>query len=177
MFGKHWTPASGLIVDKRTVRSTGDGMASIHDYVVEVTTASGEVFRAKAGEPRIAIDFRDPFVGDTVGIEYEEKSREIRFDKDDPRLSVKAYKKAKASTFDDSLHAAPGTPTRSAAAVAGIDIQALLKAQGITGDRTTTEMHVVQMDDSSPEGAAVREALLRAFGQQPPAPEEPGKTL
>ena len=33
----------------------------------------------------------------------------------------------------------------------GIDIEALLKAQGITtGDSTTTEMHVVQMEDSSP---------------------------
>ena len=56
----------------------------------------------------------------------------------------------------------------------GIDIEALLKAQGITtGDSTTTEMHVVQMEDSSPEGAAVRDALLRAFGQQMSASEEP----
>jgi hypothetical protein len=172
MFGKHWTPARGLIVDKRAVRTTGDGMATIYEFVVEVTTASGEAFRAKAGEPHIAMDFMDPNVGDVVGVEYDAKSHDVRFDKDDPQLSWKAHKKAKSSSFDDILHAAPGTPIGNVSTPQGIDIQALLQSQGITGDSTTSEVHVVGMDDSSPEAAAVREALLRAFGQQPPAAEE-----
>ncbi|BEP13760.1 hypothetical protein acdb102_20710 [Acidothermaceae bacterium B102] len=173
MFGKHWHAARGVIVDKRVVHTTGDGMASIYEFVVEVTTAGGEVFRAKAGEPHIAMDFKDPSVGDTVGIEYDEKSHDVRFDKDDPQLSWKAWKKAQASSFDQSLHATPGTPIGGAATVAsqGIDIEALLQAQGITGDSQTT--HVVQLDSSSPEAVAVRDALLRAFGQQPPTAEEP----
>ena len=40
---------------------SGDGMATIYEFVVEVNTGSGEVFRAKAGEPHIAMDFMDSF--------------------------------------------------------------------------------------------------------------------
>jgi hypothetical protein len=174
MFGKHWTPARGLIVDKRAVHTSGDGMATVYEFVVEVTPASGEAFRAKAGEPHIAMDFMDPSVGDTVGIEYDPKSHDVRFDKDDPQLSWKAHKKAKSSTFDDVLHAAPGTPIGGAAVAQGIDIEALLKAQGLTGDSESTT--VIQMDGSSPEAAALRDALLRAFVEQPPAAGEPEQT-
>ena len=129
MFGKHWTAARGVVVDKRAVRTSGDGMATIYEFVVEVTTASGEVFRAKAGEPHIAMDFMDPSVGQTVGVEYDAKSHDVRFDKDDPQLSWKALKKAKASSFDESLHAAPGSGANTTMTPQGIDIEALLKAR------------------------------------------------
>jgi hypothetical protein len=174
MFGKHWTAASGLVVDKRTIRTTGDGMVSVYEFVVDVSTPGGEVFRAKVGDPKIATNFKDPSVGMTVRVEYDEKSRDVRFDKDDPQLSWKTYKQDRKSGFEETLHQAPGTPMSSASAVAatgGFDIAALLKAQGITGDETQVfAPQVVQMDPGSPEAAALREALLRAMGGAP-APE------
>lgn len=173
MFGKQWTAASGHIVDRRVAHATGDGVV-IYEFVVDVTTPSGEVFRAKAGEPRIATDFHDPTIGMTVRVEYEEKSRQVRFDKDDPQLSWKAYKKAQESGFNDSLNAPPGSPIGggSAAAPAGLDIAALLQSQGLTGGTEVFQPTVVQMDPGSPEAAALRDALLKAIGGAPaPAPD------
>ena len=48
MFGKHWTTAQAVVVDKRALKNSGDGMVTIYEYVVDVTTETGEVFRAKA---------------------------------------------------------------------------------------------------------------------------------
>ena len=180
MFGKHWTAGSGLVVDKRLVRSTGDGQVGVYEFVVDVTPPNGAVFRAKVEGPTIALNFRDPSVGMTVRVEYEEKSRDVRFDKDDPQLSWKAYKQDRKSGFEETLHQAPGTPmsgTSAVVATGGLDIAALLKAQGLTGDDTQVfAPQVIQMDPGSPEAAALRDALLKAMGQvaspeveQPPA--------
>jgi hypothetical protein len=134
-----------------------------------VTTASGEVFRAKAGMPHIATNFRDPSVGMTVGVEYDEKSHDVRWDKSDPQLSWKTYKKDRKSSFEDSLNAPPGSPAGGSAAqlTGGLDIAALLQSQGLISETTIIEPTVVQMDANSPEAAALREALLRAMGGTP----------
>jgi hypothetical protein len=168
MFGKHWTAAKAHVVDKRTTHQSVDGPSS-YEFVVDVTTASGEVFRAKTGMPHIAMDFRDPSVGMTVGVEYDEKSRDVRWDKDDPQLSWKAYKKDRKSGFEDSLNAPPGSPIggSSAQLAGGLDIAALLQSQGLTSDTTIVESTVVEMDADSPEAAAVRDAVLRALGGTP----------
>jgi hypothetical protein len=173
MFGKRWTAASGHIVDRRVAHATADGVVN-YEFVVDVTTPSGEVFRAKAGQPRIATNFRDPSIGMKVGVEYEAKSRQVRFDKDDPQLSWKTYTKAQDSGFNDSLNAPAGSPIGGGTAriPAGLDIAALLKSQGLTGGTEVFQPTVVQMDPSSPEAAALRDALLKAMGGEPaPAPE------
>jgi hypothetical protein len=174
MFGKHWTAAKAHVVDKRVTHSSVDG-PSTYEFVVDVTTASGEVFRAKAGMPHIAMDFRDPSIGMTVGVEYDEKSRDVRWDKDDPQLSWKAYKKDRKSGFEDSLNAPPGSPIGGASAqvAGGFDIAALLQSQGLTSETTIIEPTVIQMDPGSPEAAALREALMRAMGGVPAPEPEP----
>lgn len=174
MFGKHWTAAKAHVVDKRTTHQSVDG-PSTYEFVVDVTTASGEVFRAKAGMPHIAMNFRVPSVGMTVGVEYDEKSHDVRWDKDDPQLSWKTYTKDRKSTFEDSLNAPPGSQIggSSAQLAGGLDIAALLRSQGLTSETTIIEPTVIQMDADSPEAAAVRDALLRALGGIP-APEAEG---
>jgi hypothetical protein len=182
VFGKHWTAAQGTIVDRKG-SWTGDGMVADYDFVVDVTTPTGEVFRAKVETPRIAIDFRDPSIGAVVRVEFDDESRKVRFDKDDPQLSMKAFRKSQESSFDASLNAPVGSPPpgRSPAAGAPIvgalsmeQLQAMLNAQAGTGGP-----QVIRLDSSDPAAAATKEALLKALGLSadgtPPeqaAPEE-----
>ncbi len=177
MFGKHWTAASGVVVDKHSVGSNNTDGVLCHEYIVDVTAADGQLFRAKVEEPRIAIDFMEPRVGQTVGVEYDDDRKKVRFDKDDKTLSMKAYRNRRNDHFEDALSQPAGTPVdptagnpyaRQAPAGAGFDVAALLKAQGLTaggGEGFTPQ--VIQMNAASPEAAALREALLRAMGGAP----------
>jgi hypothetical protein len=176
MFGKHWTAAQAVVVDKRALKNSGDGMVTVYEYVVDVTTETGEVFRAKAEEPRIAIDFRTPSIGHVVRVEYDPGSRKVRFDKDDPSNSMKAFAKARDDHFAESLAQPPGTPpaapvpfgVRAPGSPDISQITALLQAQA-------GQAQVVQLGADSPEANALREALLRAMGGVP-APEPPAET-
>ena len=193
MFGKHWTSAQGTIVDRRVRVATGDGNIPIYEYVVDVAAPGGEVFRGKADGPLIATDFRDPSIGMTVAVEFDPKSHKVKFDTDDPQLSWKQYKKDRKEGFEASLSAPAGTPAGASAAghggAAGPDlsqIQALLQSQGLVpgagGLPNVVQLdgaNVIHMDPSSPEAAALRESLLRAFGgaaapAADPAAPEPG---
>jgi len=111
MFGKDWQPARGTIVASRTLRTTGDGMVSIYEFVVDVRTAEGELFRTKVPEPKIATDFKDPAVGDVVRVEVDPRSHDVRFDKHDPALSWKAYRAAQDQAFDQTLRQPPSEST------------------------------------------------------------------
>ena len=188
MFGKHWTSAQGTIVDRRVRVSTGDGNIPIYEYVVDVTAATGEVFRGKADGPLIATDFRDPSIGMTVAVDFDPKSHKIRFDTDDPQLSWKQFKKDRKDGFEASLSAPVGTPVASQpsglGSAAGPDlsqIQALLQSQGfVAGEGGLANVvqlegaNVIRMDASSPNAAALRETLLRAFGAAPAPAADPG---
>ena len=179
MFGKHWTAAQAVVVDKRALKNSGDGMVTIYEYVVDVTTASGEVFRAKAEEPRIATNFLTPSIGKSVRVEYDPGSRKVRFDKDDPSLSMKAFSKARDDHFAESLSQPPGTPPAAPVPFGGrptgspdiSQVTAMLQAQA-------GQAQVVQLGADSPEANALREALLRAMGGTPPAepPADSGTT-
>ena len=107
MFGKHWKPARATIVASRIASTTGDGMVSITEFVVDVRTPEGEMFRAKLEEPRIATNFKPPTVGVEIAIEYDPKSRDVRFDKDDPTISWKAYRKGRKDSFEETLAQPP----------------------------------------------------------------------
>lgn len=111
MFGKDWQPARGTVVASRAERTTGDGMVSIYEFVVDVRTPEGELFRAKVPEPRIATDFKDPSVGDVVRVEFDPKSHDVRFDKHDPALSWKAFKSNRDREFNSTLDQPPSDPT------------------------------------------------------------------
>lgn len=56
MFGKHWEPATGIIVDSRIAgtahsSSNDNSPATVHEYVVDVTPTDGPTFRAKVEQP------------------------------------------------------------------------------------------------------------------------------
>jgi hypothetical protein len=178
VFGKHWTAAQGTIVDRKA-SWTGDGLVADYDFVVDVTTTTGEVFRAKVPTPRIAIDFREPDIGAVVRVEYDDESRKVRFDKDDPQLSMKAMRESKESAFDATLDAAPGSPPPGRAPASGVptmdldQVRAMLQAKIGTG-----QTQVIRLDSDDPAAAAIKEELLKAMGlpadgkaPEAPAPE------
>ena len=103
-FGGTWLKSEGVVVAVKEKFRTGTAMTALYEYVVEVHPANGEpAFRSKVKTPYIATDFLAPSKGDTVGVEFEEKSRKVRFDKSDPRLSGKARRRAEKADFDEKL--------------------------------------------------------------------------
>jgi hypothetical protein len=155
MFGRQWVSAQGTIVATRLVSVSGDGTVSTTEFVADVRTAEGETFRAKVGEPRIVNDFKAPIVGAVVRVEFDAKSRKVRFDKSDPALSWKAYEKDRKTAFDDTIAQTPGSEPAPVAAQLP-NMQALIQAANGA---------VVRLDSDSPEAAALREMLLRAAEQ------------
>ena len=170
MFGKHWKSARATVVATRIASTTGDGMVSITEFVVDVRTPEGELFRAKVEEPRIAIDFKPPSVGVEIAVEYDPKSHDVRFDKDDPAISWKAYKKLRKDSFEETLAQPPGSPATpsfgapSTAAGAGMtQMQELFQAAATQGG-------VVRLDKNDPATAQLRELLLGAVADQTAQP-------
>ena len=176
MFGKHWKPARGTVVATRIASTTGDGTVSITEFVVDVRTPEGEMFRAKLEEPRIAIDFKPPTVGVEIMLDYDPKSHDVRFDKDDPTISWKAYRKSRKDSFEETLAQPPGSPVASAVNLPGAanslgssQMQELFQAAAAQGG-------VVRLDGNDPAAAKLREFLLDAVAEQTgqtSAPAEP----
>ena len=131
MFGKRWTSAQGTVVDRRTVGTTPDGQVSNSEFIVDVRTSTGEMFRAKVRTPRIATHFMAPIVGMVVGVEYDPGSHKVRFDKSDPALSAKAYRTPRRSDFDEALNQPVGSPVGGAQALDPrmAQVQAFVEAQ------------------------------------------------
>ncbi len=63
MLGKHWTPTQGAVMGRHSAMTTGGGMVTVYEFIVDVRTAEGETFRAKLDEPRIATNFLAPRSG------------------------------------------------------------------------------------------------------------------
>jgi hypothetical protein len=112
VFGHDWQRATGTVVDFRAVGTGKNSASALHDFVVDVRLADGTVFRAEVQQPRNSIDFRMPYPGATVGVEVDAKSRSVRFDKADPRLSIKAHRRVEQSEFDATLGEPPASPSR-----------------------------------------------------------------
>ncbi|CAN5584100.1 hypothetical protein BH11ACT8_BH11ACT8_25940 [soil metagenome] len=108
MFGQQWDPAEATIVDRHT-KWNGDGVAT-HTFVADVRLSSGETFRATVKEPTIATDFWPPEIRDVVAVLVRPKDRKVKFDKDDDRLSAKAYRATRESEFESSSRQPPGSP-------------------------------------------------------------------
>ena len=109
MFGQSWDKAEATIVD-RNAKFSGDGSVATYTYVADVRLPSGEMFRATIHEPTIATDFWAPSIRDVVSVLVRSKDRKVKFDKDDDRLSVKAYEAAKKKAFQDAQQQPAGTP-------------------------------------------------------------------
>ncbi len=116
MFGKKWIAARGTIIAKQIVKSDTQGRAISSDFVVDVQPPNGELFRAKVSSPRITTDFKPPTAGAEVGVEYDPKSHEVRFDKDDPALSMKELGKSLKASLGGSFDSTLAQPAGSAPA-------------------------------------------------------------
>jgi hypothetical protein len=113
MFGKDWEPAKATIVDTHIKSTSGDGMTVNREFSADVVQASGESFRALIQSPTIATNFWDPSIGDVVGVLVDPKSKKVKFDKSDPKLSYKEQQKATDSKFQQSLSQPAAAPIMS----------------------------------------------------------------
>ncbi len=165
VFGQSWDKAEATIVD-RDAKFSGDGSVATYTYVADVRLPSGEMFRATIHEPTIATDFWAPSIRDVVSVLVRSKDRKVKFDKDDDRLSVKAYEAAKKKAFQDAQQQPAGTPLVAQTPAADLPdaVAAKLAQLGINGG---APMQVFTAD--SAQGQAALAAFTHAGARVPPA--------
>ena len=112
MFGHDWDNAEATIV-ARDAKFSGDGSTTTYTYVADVCLPSGDTFRATIHEPTIATDFWAPSIRNVVSVLVKAKDRKVKFDKDDERLSVKAFQAAKKKAFEEAQNPPAGTPAQA----------------------------------------------------------------
>ena len=115
MFGKRWTPATGVIIDSRIVggghqSAQTSAPATSHEFVVDVTTQEGATFRTLVEQPSFFGDWWTPRIGTRLRFEHHRKSGKVRFDTSDPAISFKAHLKARDDSFGRSLAQPPRPP-------------------------------------------------------------------
>ncbi|HMD44928.1 MAG TPA: hypothetical protein VKG43_02125 [Acidimicrobiales bacterium] len=168
MFGHEWVKAEGTVAAIHHKPGMG-GQGVVREFAVDVRPLAGRPVRALVEEPNIEIDFRPPDVGDVVGVEVDERGR-VRFDKVDPRLSIRAHDQAGADRFAATLHLAPGTPAAGRAAAANPhDTEGLadLFAQ-------TPGAQVIRLDPNDAEAHQILGTVEKLAPQSaPPAGEGP----
>jgi putative oligomerization/nucleic acid binding protein len=109
MVGRHWETAEATIVATQVAVQTAAGYVNRLEYAVDVHPANGPVFRATLREPKfIKGGFSQPAVGDTVGVLFDVKSKDAKFDTSDPRLKISVREDAKRAAFEAAASASPG---------------------------------------------------------------------
>jgi hypothetical protein len=87
-FGGKWIKTHGKVIASRDIGGNRK------EWVVEVTPQDGPPFRETIKWPFNDHGFWPVSVGETIRIEYEAKSHEVRWDKDDPATNLYARKPA-----------------------------------------------------------------------------------
>jgi hypothetical protein len=169
VFGQSWDKAEATIV-ARDAKFTGDGSVATYTYLADVRLSSGETFRATVHEPTIATDFWAPSIGDAVSVLVKAKDRKVKFDKDDDRLSVKAYHAAKKQAFENAQDQPAGTPTSPATWTSSAELPDAvankLAQLGIVGG---APMQIFTAD--SPQGQAALSAFTHSAAPVAETPE------
>lgn len=111
MLGSKWVSAEATIVAKQERPMTG-GYRQTYNYVVDVRPPAGDPIRATIHQGFREPDggFADPAVGDTVGVLCDAKRGKVKFDLDDPRLSLAVGKNAAPDAFAAAAAGEPGSP-------------------------------------------------------------------
>jgi hypothetical protein len=112
MFGskKDLEKGEALIVDRHLKRGHGgSGQNDLWEWAADVTVPGKAPFRTVLDEPNLGLDFREPDQGNVVGVLVDPKTNHAKFDKSDPRLSLKAARATKTDHFQEVLDGAPGT--------------------------------------------------------------------
>ena len=173
MFGHDWDKAEATIV-ARDAKFTGDGSVATYTYDADIRLSSGETFRATVHEPTIATDFWAPSIGGVVSVLVRPKDRKVKFDKDDERLSVKAYHAAKKKAFEEAQRQPPGAAPAAWTSPTEIpdEVASKLAQYGIVPG---VPMQVFSGD--SAEGQAALAAFTQAGTPVAQTPEERLATL
>jgi hypothetical protein len=110
MVGRHWESAEATIVATKVAVITAAGYVNRLEYAVDVHPANGPVFRATLREPKfIKGGFHQPAVGAVVGVLFDPKSQEAKFDTSDPRIKITTQEEAARAAYEAATSAPPGT--------------------------------------------------------------------
>jgi hypothetical protein len=168
MFRRGWKEADATVIVARNFVSTAAGQAgmdSSSDLVVEVHPSDGESFRAETKISYLGLNMKQrrmspPGVGDTIRVEYDPKSHDVKvlFDETHDRKLIDKQK-------DDAFHAALEAPVGSAPPL-NPDVSAALQRAGL-GDlldgATVTGGHIDAVIQSAPQ------VLVQSDGEEPVA--------
>ena len=111
MFGHHWQPAEGTLVDIRVSRSGSGAKALIVEhFLMDVRPSSGEPFRTEVREPLMSSSFVAPSVpDDVVKLKCDPARKKARFDVGDESADKEAAVQAEADRYAAELDAEVGT--------------------------------------------------------------------
>ena len=142
MVGRHWESAEAMIVATQVAVITAAGYENRLEYAVDVQPANGPVFRATLREPKfIKGGFSQPAIGAVVGVLFDPKSKDAKFDTSDPRLWITTREEAERRAFESAASASPGTAAPGVPAqmqvLSGSDaapiVNALLSDESLSG--------------------------------------------
>jgi hypothetical protein len=113
--GGHWVKAQGLVVASREIGSKSLGTWR-EEWVVEVRPSDAPPFRSNLKWPWSDRGFWPVSEGETISIEYELKSHDLRWDKSDPRTNLLAKtpdgeRARQDQAFNDALLGRTPAPT------------------------------------------------------------------
>jgi hypothetical protein len=157
MFRRGWKEAGATVIVARNYVSTGAGNAGLDsksELVIEVHPESGEPFRAEAKISYLGLNLEQrrmspPEVGDTIRVEYDPKSHDVKvlFDEAHDR-------KALAKEKDNSFQAALDAPVGSAAPI-NDDVAKALQRAGLgdllDGATISADGHVDRVIQMAPQ--------------------------
>jgi hypothetical protein len=110
MVGHHWESAEATIVATQVAVITAAGYVNRLEYAVDVHPAVGTDFRVTLREPKfIKGGFHQPQIGDVVGVLFDPKTHDAKFDTSDQRLTITFKEQKERAAFEAAASAAPGT--------------------------------------------------------------------
>jgi hypothetical protein len=108
VFGHEWESATAQIVAKK-FHESGD-TSGTWEYVADVTTASGAVFRAELKQPALMSHVIRLDVGAVVNVLADARHQHVKFDKSDAGIRADDGYQTDRDSFSDALRQPPGTP-------------------------------------------------------------------
>jgi hypothetical protein len=109
MFGKHLEPAEATVLYAEICSTSTHASWQIYEFILDVRTATGQVFRAKKKQE--FIPFTHPKAGDVIKVKYNPKNLKVELDlKGDLRFDTKAQDAATKARHNAILASQPGTP-------------------------------------------------------------------
>ncbi|HSO97026.1 MAG TPA: SHOCT domain-containing protein [Acidimicrobiia bacterium] len=139
---RHWESAEATIVATQVAVTTAAGYVDRLEYAVDVHPADGSAFRVTLREPKfIKGGFHQPQIGDVVGVLFDPKTHDAKFDTSDQRLTITFQEQREREAFETAASGAPGTAAPGmpdqiqvlSGADAGPIVNALLSNQSIGG--------------------------------------------